>query len=133
MTRGKIMLIKNNKFAISDEFNGDMYLEGHGFQVIDGLQNVNNYEEFSKMVNNFNVENHNYSDMEINVIELREQKLDFVNNYFYYWFSDYIYIKNIGYDISFLCKDTNEETIIETLKTGQILVLNFGRVVAKGY
>lgn len=133
MTRGKIMLIKNNKFAISDEFNGDMYLEGLGFQVIGGLQSVNNYEEFSKMVNNFNVENHNYSDMEINVIELKEQKLDFVNNYSDYWFSDYIYIKNIGYDISILCKDMNNKTIVETLKKGQILVLNFGSVVAKGY
>lgn len=133
MTRGKIMLIKNNKFAISDEFNGDMYLEGLGFQVIGGLQSVNNYEEFSKMVNNFNVENHNYNDMEINVIELKEQKLDFVNNYFDYWFSDYIYIKNIGYDISILCKDMNDKTIAETLKKGQILVLNFGSVVAKGY
>lgn len=65
MTRGTLFLIeksKRDRIKITEtcEFNGDMYKDGHGKEVMKGLKEVKNLEEFKKFVIQFDQDNFNY-------------------------------------------------------------------------
>jgi hypothetical protein len=64
MTRGTLYLIEmiKDKLRVTNscEFNGDMYPEGHGRDVMKGLDKVKNKKEFIKFVNQFNDDNFEY-------------------------------------------------------------------------
>lgn len=132
MTRGTLAIILNDAILKSLEFNGDMYLEGHGEDAIKTLQLVNGEDGFLASVILFNKEHHNYDLSECNHIVQKIDTLDildFDKDYFENWFSDYVYIKNCSDDVKTIIEnDTNKEYKIEQ---GEIFVLYFGRVEKK--
>ena len=100
MTRGQITIITKSKVMTSIEFNGDMYMPtkkwaGHGRQVINALKRVYDIATYMYEVAKFNKDNHHYNDVDRLTYEMGLETLDFTNDYFENWFSDYIYIKNI--------------------------------------
>jgi len=135
MTRGQIVLITNDAAYTAGEFNGDMYYDYYGKQVIEKLENVKSYEDYYKFVDKFNAENFEYPEQiifEIGKLETEEdvekinKMFDMSKDYFRNWFSDYLYIKNIS--------DNNWEFILDdddwviTLKPGEICSLCFGDI-----
>ena len=135
MTRGQIVLITNDGLYTSAEFNGDMYYEGYGEQVIEGLEKVKSYEEYKQFVEEFNAENFEYDDKLIyelaktdteDDVKTIKRLLTMGKDYFDSWFSDYLYIKNISDEDWEITLDDDDWTI--TLKSGEICSLNFGNL-----
>lgn len=155
MTRGKIVLITNDKLLTSVEFNGDMYVEhGHGEQLLEDLPNINTEEEYRDYVVAFDSENFcyateskrdgvNYFDNEyfINgVADLTNDEemsvsdyLDFTSQYFEKWFSDYVYIKNISdHEEEIICTykvNYEENNVKAKIMPNGIAVLCFGEII----
>tara|TARA_Y100000310_G_scaffold86039_1_gene82864 strand:+ start:502 stop:936 length:435 start_codon:yes stop_codon:yes gene_type:complete len=107
MTRGTFYLILPKTVYESAEFNGDMRpgKDGYGDDVYKELDKVNLLKEFKHMVNNLNEAHYNYDDEKLvykmptygsNNLGFFETsgKLDFRNNYFDRFFSDWVFIKN---------------------------------------
>lgn len=59
MTRGTGYLITNDSIYYHDEFNGDMYRDGHGENFILMLDETTP-ENFQKMLQDWNANNHSY-------------------------------------------------------------------------
>ena len=100
MTRGQIAIIQEDGIMTSTEFNGDMYMPnrqwaGHGRKVINALKRVNDVADYQFEVAKFNKENHHYNDRELTYWVQGHERLDFTQDYFEHWFSDYVYIKNL--------------------------------------
>jgi len=105
MTRGTGYLITNDSIYYHDEFNGDMYRDGHGENFILMLDKTIP-ENFQKMLQDWNANNHNYNEFEtykkqlispdfMDYIKVGEViTINFNINYFTHWFSDWIFIKN---------------------------------------
>ena len=144
MTRGQIAIIKKeygkNIILTSIEFNGDMYmptkkLAGHGQQVINALRKVDDTAAYQLAVARFNYNYHNYNDCNSLTHTQNIEALDFTKDYFDYWFSDYVYIKNITTETVRLVTCTTDEdgrdigTKDVNLAPSQIAVLCFGRLV----
>jgi len=134
MTRGTLYFISDEGAASSTEFNGDMYSSGYGDEVLAGLRyDVTDFKSFVTFVENFNAENFQYDDerliwdMNDTMFDNEEKTLiDFNNDYFGRFFSDYIFIKNTSErDITIIDKDNQKEFVIESGKT---MRLNFGHV-----
>lgn len=129
MTRGTFVLITDNGIRKSLEFNGDMYPDGHGLDAIRSLQKVNSVEEFENMVTEFNKTHHNYdlkneSPIYEETLEWFEKARDFNNEYFDYWFSDWLFIKNISSkEHTFTYRESENTT---TLYPSGVLVVTFG-------
>ena len=164
MTRGKICVATDEKLLNSVEFNGDMYVEhGHGEEVIEAFESgITTEEEYREYVEAFDNENfcysteardnngENYFDNEYfdkgvreRPLESKEAKklLDFTKNYGDNWFSDYVYLKNIGTtDLYINCdygyKDANDnyktqKDISVRIAPNQYAVLCFGNIVVE--
>lgn len=139
MTRGRIVLITNDAVYTTTEFNGDMYYDYYGKEVIEGLKSVESYDDYLDFADKFNSENFEYPKQIVYQIgELETDKdiermkilFDMSNNYFENWDSDYLYIKNISTkNWDFVLRDEDWDI---TLKPGEICSLNFGRL-AKDY
>ena len=135
MTRGQIAIIlPNDKVMTSIEFNGDMYLEGHGYNVIELLRDVSDRADYQLAVAKFNKENHNYCDCDTLTYlfegERAKAMLDFNKDYFDNWFSDYVYIKNLSKEpvqLNTRIKDDKSKPMV--IEPNDILVLCFGRAV----
>lgn len=126
MTRGKFVVITDDKVLSTFEFNGDMYYEGgHGPEVIERLGRVNNKDDLNKEVREFNENNHKYEMDDGDTFFEAQNPIDFSDDYFGYLFSDYLYIKNLS---------STEETIKDregkeyTILPNQIVVYDFGRL-----
>ena len=134
MTRGKIILVSADKMYISTEFNGDMYYDHHGKDVIRGLKKVDVLSALSLFVRLFNDYNFGYPDVEVShfiTINDYDKMLDFSEGYFDKWFSDYLYFKNIsGDDLVFTLRwsETNKEKERYVLPNNGIAVFHFGEV-----
>lgn len=138
MTRGTFYLISDYHYFKSCEFNGDMYPDGHGRLAKELLDRVETTQGFYKMVAYFNDINHKYTDeyplVRVEMAKDLDKWLDMSNNYFDFWFSDWIFIKNISKkDYIFTYKQekiegTDEVKPLEkvTVKPSGILVINFG-------
>lgn len=145
MTRGQIAIIHNwygkDEISVmtSTEFNGDMYLDGHGEEVIELLKKVHDVADYQYVVAKFNCDNHHYNDLETLTLNYDKDKaqrmLDFTKDYFDNWFSDYVYLKNItkkDVEIVSEVRDDNGDTIDTTktiIKPNDIVTLCFGRIV----
>jgi len=133
MTRGTLYYVDNNGVTSSSEFNGDMYREGYGDDVLAGLTyDVTNLDSFVKFVENFNSENFGYEEELIHDVthkffdNYEKTLIDFRNDYFGRFFSDYIFIKNNSdRDIDFIDAKNGKLFTIESGKTKR---LNFGHV-----
>ena len=135
MTRGQIVLITNDAVYTAGEFNGDMYYDGYGKQVIERLKSVESYEDYYKLVDEFNAQNFEYPEQivfEIGRFDTEEdvenvnKLFDMSKDYFKNWFSDYLYIKNISTNEQEIVLDDDDWVL--TLKPGEICSLCFGNI-----
>lgn len=137
MTRGQIAIITDKGIETSIEFNGDMYYSGNGKEVIKGLKKVNTVAEYESFVEVFNETHHDY-DKQL-FYYMGENTLDFSQNYFDNWFSDYLYIKNISSEDKYIIDDCDRYYKNCTVKikrrikiaSGGIITLNFGKYLPK--
>lgn len=134
MTRGSLYYVSDNYIVETQEFNGDMYRDGHGENVMLFLTTVDNLKEFKKEVRKFNGENHNYdcelfynckrSDYIVDKGEVDE--IDLATDYFSKFFSDWTFWKNkSSKTIVFLTRDEGGTKRIE-LKPDEQVAINFG-------
>ena len=134
MTRGTPYILYKKDDAIwigySDEFNGNMYPGGAYESMVDTLKEVTTYEEFGLCIHKFNKDNHDYDDLKIYHRSLKEyldsdnETIDFANNYYKYWFSDYLFFLNLtGNNYTFIMEDRKDITI----GNATIFTVNFGR------
>lgn len=140
MTRGQIAIIYKGYYAkdislmTSIEFNGDMYWDGHGKQVINLLKKVHDVANYQYVVAKFNNDNHHYNDCKSLTYKGNKEMLNFTKDYFKNWFSDYVYLKNITnesveitteiYNKDGECKGTKTTEI----QPNEIVVLCFGSI-----
>ena len=127
MTRGKFVVITDDKVLSTFEFNGDMYYTdyGHGPEVIERLGRVNNTDDLNKEVREFNENNHKYEMDDGDTFLECQNPIDFSDDYFGYWFSDYLYIKNLASTEKVIKdRDGNEHTVLPN----QIVVFDFGHL-----
>lgn len=104
MTRGRLVLITDDAIYSSVEFNGDMYWEGHGKDAYEGMEKVKNIKDYESFVEQFDKQKFGYAKEDgcdlIRVIagsdEKKKEYLNFKDEYLAKWFSDYLYIKNVG-------------------------------------
>ena len=130
MTRGTFYLVTGSSTVLGSlEFNGDMYPEGYGDDALRMLRLVSNEKEFEAMVEEFNSKRHNYEDEQIsyaitNMFD-NDSFINFNENYFERFFSDWIFIKNLSSkEINFI--DGNDKKDI--IKVGETIRLNFGKI-----
>lgn len=109
MTRGTGYLITDDMVYFHDEFNGDMYRDGHGADFIQMLDKTTP-ETFNHDLDVWNSEHHSYGDFQTHKESLNKRmvdsddkyilvteksiRIDFNIDYFEHWFSDWIFIKN---------------------------------------
>ncbi len=132
MTRGKIVLIAQEKVLTSVEFNGDMYWPndgwgGYGEEVVNGLIDIHTEQGYIAFVEKFNREHHDYKDVESIVYDYdgidEEDLFNMMNGYFDKWFSDYLYIKNIRSETVRFIDTTGTPIDVES---GGVLMLYYG-------
>lgn len=135
MTRGQIILITDEAVYGAGEFNGDMYYDWYGKEVIEALKNVETYADYAKFVYDFNAQNFQYPEQliyEIGRFDTEEdvekvnQLFDMSKNYIENWFSDYLYIKNISSNKFDIVSDEDDFDI--TIQPGEICSLCFGNL-----
>lgn len=129
MTRGKIVLITDKTTYTSTEFNGGMYWDIYGKEIVHALHDVNSYKKYVWLISTFNTNHFEYNEQLIyNLRTFKKRKLlrlfDMTDNYLKKWFSDYLYIKNIGKN-PLIIKTLNYLNI--TLKPNGIQILNYGK------
>mgnify|MGYP001113306904 CR=1 FL=1 len=128
MVRGKIVLATNKTTYTSVEFNGGMYWDWYGKEIVPALQKANDYKEYARLLAEFNSNNFEYPEqLTYNLRTFKARKrlrlFDMTTAYFQKWFSDYLYIKNISeYPITVKTRNF----LILTLNPNGVLMLNFG-------
>jgi len=129
MTRFQIAVIKDGVIYTSAEFNGDGYWDGHGKNVYAALQNIATVEEWKEYVTKFNSETFQYDEeLHYEIEDEYDDYLDMSKDYYEKWFSDYIYIKNIGEgEVEFVTG--NGKAMLEPDDVG---VFNFGTRLIPG-
>lgn len=125
MTRGTIAIITDNSVISSIEFNGDMYPSHYGRDVALRLNKVKTVKDFEKMIKDFNEKHHHYEDEKLIFEDEGHSSLDFSNNYYDVWFSDYVYIKNITENTIELTNNNGRKFSLEPLQKAR---LYFGNV-----
>lgn len=127
MTRGTFVLFEAEKVYVTNEFNGDMYYEGHGKIVAMAMTSIRTKEDLLKFAKVFNQKEFEYPDEEIRLFEMTADHsysdcLNMAQGYAEKYFSDYLYIINAsGRDLEFTTKDGTR--ILPDNTSG---VLNFG-------
>lgn len=111
MTRGQIVCITNEGVKTSIEFNGDMYIPWHGKNIINELKKDMTYDDYVKLVEDFNRQNFEYDEQLF--YDVDKEYLDMnKDDYFSAWFSDYLYIKNISDEDQTVIDEEFNEIII---------------------
>ena len=128
MTRGNFLLITNTANWRSIQFNGDMYPSYNGKIVYHMLESVETYDDLAAAILKFDEERFGYADMhDIDLApESISDNIDFSEDYYAIYNSDYLYIKNASdKDCTIIAKNGAKQTI----KPGEIQVWNFGCLV----
>tara|TARA_R110000803_G_scaffold112660_4_gene181029 strand:- start:2689 stop:3279 length:591 start_codon:yes stop_codon:yes gene_type:complete len=135
MTRGTAYLITNKYIMSTQEFNGDMYLDGKGKDMIDCLDRSNCLKTFKTEIYKFNKENFDYNEElfypeELSYfLDLKGEENSYTlemtdKNYFDKFFSDWTFWKNISNkNVTIKTRDN----IILTLKPKEQIAINFGK------
>lgn len=128
MTRGNFVLITNTANWMSIQFNGDMYPSCNGKLVYHMLESVETYDDLTAAILRFDKERFGYSD-EYGLSlapESVSDDIDFSEDYFAVYNSDYLYIKNASdKDCTIIAQNGMKQTI----KPEEIQVWNFGCLV----
>lgn len=141
-TRGTGYLLLKGNVLSSTEFNGDMYPSGHGDDFFNGIKGVKNKKQFGDFLKAFNDERFRYQEELVykdkntdfyDVMANDELIIDFNNEYFERFFSDWIFFKNLtGSPVKFITRGDDgkyDDTIEEiTVLNGGSFRFNFGRV-----
>ena len=134
-TRGTAFLISDKYILETLEFNGDMYRDGLGQDMVNLLSGVKNVKDFKDGIDKFNKENHSYNGFDLETIRVRsnyitentrgEDIIKFTDeNYFELYFSDWTFWKNISSkDITFKTREGSKSV----LKKGEVVAFNFGK------
>ena len=137
-TRGTAFLVTDNYILETLEFNGDMYRDGYGQEMVNILYDVKNVNEFKEGIDSFNKQSHDYQGFDLSTLRVRGNYIeentrgeDIVKmtdeNYFDIYFSDWTFWKNLSSkDITF---KTREGASI-LLKKGEIVAICFGKSAA---
>lgn len=143
MTRGTAILITNEDVYQSNEFNGDMYPSGHGRSFLEKLHRVEGEKSFKKMIKDFNSLHHKYKEyvgirsVKDEIPELEDNRIDFWDRYYDRFFSDWMFVKNLGDEtVTIVGQGDNynqrskraEKGMNLTLEPGQTVALPFGKV-----
>lgn len=141
MTRGSGYLITDNYIYFHDEFNGDMYRDGHGESFILALDKTT-AASYPHIITEWNKANHNYSSFKTYKQLLQQPDyqdhikvekdmitINFTVDYFKWWFSDWIFIKNSSSKDIHIITRTNLDgvagkTVI--IKEGETYAFSFG-------
>ena len=138
MTRGTAYLVTDNYIIESLEFNGDMYRDGCGQEMVDILSNAKTSNDFKQGIETFNQENHKYQEFELNWVRVRsnyieentrgEDIIQFTDeNYFKLYFSDWTFWKNLSSkEITFRTREGGKIV----LPVGEVVAINFGKKAA---
>lgn len=138
MTRGTAFLVTDKYILETLEFNGDMYRDGCGQELVNILHEVKNVNDFKEGIDSFNKENHDYKGFGLSTLRVRNNYIeentrgeDIVkftdDNYFKLYFSDWTFWKNLSSkDITF---KTREGASI-LLKKGEVVSICFGKKAA---
>ena len=137
MTRGSAFLILKDKVLESVEFNGNMYPEGYGDDFLEGLKECQNEKDFKQFIYNFNQENFQYKEKLVYEVKIEdffdelkkgERVIDFNNNYFERFFSDWVFFKNLsGIPIKFIT--SNEDIKRKIILNDKMSIrFNFGEI-----
>jgi hypothetical protein len=129
-TRGTAFLVTDKYILETVEFNGDMYRDGLGQEMVNILNEVKNVNDFKEGVDNFNKENHDYEGFDLSTLRVRvnyieentrgEDIIKFTDeNYFKLYFSDWTFWKNLS----------SKDITFQTREYGKVR-LNKGEVVA---
>mgnify|MGYP007067572852 FL=1 len=62
MTRGKIVLITDKTTYTSTEFNGGMYWDIYGKEIVHALHDVNSYKKYVWLISTFNTNHFEYNE-----------------------------------------------------------------------
>jgi len=103
-----------------------MYPTYHGDRMFKALKRAKSKEDFKKLIEEFNQEYFEYPEQMIYEYGLDKlmELLDFNRGYFDFWFSDYIFIKNISNkDYTFTLKDKKKTKV--KLVPNQTVRFNF--------
>jgi len=137
MTRGTLYCIDDTSVFYSIEFNGDMYPEGHGDNILSALRyDVDNITDFKKLITSFNEKEFHYEEKllyKANIKNFFEKDtinklkvIDFSKDYFKRFFSDWIFIKNdSSEDILLINANSKKEFILKSFST---IRLKFGNI-----
>ncbi len=151
MTRGSAycFYIKDNvvQIAFTDEWNGGMSPNDLGDDLIKLLSKQQTRTDFMFATYEFNKENHDYKDFKCGTLPLHKflekkdpviydplggnepYKINMSDDYYRYWFSDYLYFINLGpMPIKFV-GDTIKNKRSAILLPETLAVLNFGSVI----
>lgn len=155
MTRGKLVIVVPGGAYKTSEYNGDMYMNqgefGPNVPISPGdiarekIDEVNDLESFKKMVREFTEYYYSPSYKNIKLSEdefenecalhevkapafLAEENVIDFNNYFQFWFSDFIYLKNASTEPVKIMTCDNK---VVTLELGKSEVFYFGKVWTK--
>lgn len=151
MTRGSAycFYVEDNivQIAFTDEWNGGMGTDDLGAELADLIIKQQTRTDFMLACYEFNKENHNYTDFKCQSLPLHKYlekkdpivydplggnepyKINMADDYYRYWFSDYLYFINLSnMPIKFL-QDTVKKSSL--LLTQELVVLNFGSFVFK--
>lgn len=129
MTRGNFLLITNTANWMSIQFNGDMYPSGNGKIVYHMLESVETYDDLEVAILKFDKERFGYSyeygeDLTPKQIS---DNINFSEDYFAVYNSDYLYIKNAS---DKECTIIAKNGVKQTIKPGEIQIWNYGNLVA---
>lgn len=133
MTRGNFVLIVNGEVYMSSQFNGDMYPSGFGGDVYRRLQKVDSLAGLEREIKDFDEKFFQYGDASV----WEENDLDFTDDYFGRFNSDYLYIKNLGVTDYVIHSRKPSASMFDldipspdvTIKPGEIQVWYFGELV----
>lgn len=129
MTRGKFILICEDKVLESRNFNGDMYPSGYGEDAMKILCKITDENQFENMVAEFNSDHHQYDDRELVFVcdfFTGKYTVNFNISYSERFFSDYLFIKNISnVTISAIDRDKRKFKILPD----QTICLDFGSII----
>lgn len=116
------------------EFNGDMYQDGYGGEIMEDLLDVHCLKDFRKVITEFNDRNHQYNEKLFypnhrkdflikkgnkHIVEMTDE------NYFKEFFSDWTFWRNVSSETISISTRNEYHKNIE-LKPKEQVAINFG-------
>ena len=136
MTRGTFYYITRRRVLETIEFNGGMYPDEYGDDAMRMLRKVTSQVKFKEIVERFNAIHHGYQERPL-VMPMRynhgkypgffsdDYCIDFREDYFARFFSDWLFIKNAsGNRIEII----DSKGVCSIIKVGETIRLYFGKL-----